>query len=302
MTTMPNLVRRGSEDSLSLESAINILLELGIQRKHLRVIAEGGFNRFRGGIIHQKPIEGTSIDHDSEVILTVTESGLYDALPEGVFSANGTFEHKQKEVEELIRNFFTTFESYLFQTSSTLKYIGDVSNLIFHDELLSKSFISYFGFSYRGWDVEDLMIWRTLLPYAPAWVGTKWGIEMIMNAFFGLNAKIIENISHKNNIPAEIRNRLGKDTSSLGENFLLGKSFAETYSTFRLCLGPISIQQFPEFLPGEKKRKKLERILEFAIPGDMTYEIQLILDKENQRFVLEEVAGCNLLGHSTYLG
>jgi hypothetical protein len=46
----------------------------------------------------------------------------------------------------------------------------------------------------------------------------------------------------------------------------------------------------------------MERILEFAIPGNMSYEIHLILFEEDQKFVPEKNPVNNILGYSTFLG
>jgi predicted component of type VI protein secretion system len=299
---MPNLISKGSDDSLSLESAINLLLDLGIQRKKIQIIAKGGFQRYQGAIIQQVPDAGTPVVPESEVLITVTEVGLYDILPDGFFSSNGALDKEQMELEKGMRNFFGTFDSLLFLTSATLEYIKDVSNLIFYDETLCKSFLHYFGFSSQEWEEKDLLIWRTIMPYAPLWVGTKKGIEMITNTFFGLQTKVIENVSHVNEIPSEYRNRLGAEPFTLGKDSLIGNSFEENYTTFRLLLGPVPLEQFPEFLPEKKLRKKMERILEFAIPGNMSYEIHLILFEEDQKFVPEKNPVNNILGYSTFLG
>jgi predicted component of type VI protein secretion system len=287
MATMPNLIKMGSEDSLSLESALNLVLELGIQRQNVRVIAEGGFQRFRGEIIHQEPGAGEPIGSKTEVILTVTETGLYDTLPEGVFSSLGVLDESTHEVERTIRNFLSSFDTLHFHTASSLEYQIAVSYLIFKDESLTKSFLRLFGFPTQGWDQEDLMIWRTLLPYGSTLVGTKAGIEKVAKAFLGVEAEVIENTPHQNEIPPEFQSRLGERGSSLGEDLLVGDRFEETDSSFDLRLGPIQIKDLPDFRQGGKKREKLERILAHFVPGNMSCTIQLILEETDQKFKLD---------------
>lgn len=299
---MPDLLKKGSEDPLPIESAVQILLELGIQRKNLRIIAEGGFLSYQGEILRQEPKPGAPIGPETQVILAITEEGLYDTLPEGIFSSLGVTDRKQEEMEKEIRNFLATFDSLLFQSSSSLEYQKAVTNFVFKDDLLIQSILLYFGFHPKGWDMDDLVIWRTLFPTAPAWMGTKIGIEKMAKAFFGVESKVIENYLCTNPIPSKIQNRLGERESALGQDFLMGNKFEERESTFLLQMGPLAIDALPDFRPGMKNREKLERILSYVIPANRSYEIQFLLKEMDKKFIPQENPGYNLLGYSTYLG
>jgi len=170
---MPNLLRTGSDERLRLESVVNMLLDLGVLRENLEIIAEGGFRKFRGEIIRQSPEPGTQVGSNTKVTLWVTQEGIADNLPESLFGFSAFLDRKEPTPTRAPKDFFLPLDSLSFQTSALLHRIAQVYGLLFSDPAFSRYFLTMFGFPEPGWDREELSVWQAILPYASGWIGTR---------------------------------------------------------------------------------------------------------------------------------
>jgi type VI secretion system protein ImpH len=102
-------------------------------------------------------------------------------------------------------------------------------------------------------------------------------------------------------IPYQCRFDRDSDSERLGEGTVVGDEFWDRQSRVRVRLGPLSLEQYREFLPGSRAHKRLRDITRFFSRDQVDFEIQLILDRR-------EVQGCRAgegsafqLGWTTWL-
>ncbi|MEA3297251.1 MAG: type VI secretion system baseplate subunit TssG, partial [candidate division Zixibacteria bacterium] len=100
-------------------------------------------------------------------------------------------------------------------------------------------------------------------------------------------------------IPENIHTQLGSRFNSLGQDFLLGRSFSEYDSGYELRISEISSDNVIDFLPGKPKLKKLQWVLETCMPNNLQCNIRIEVDKK--KFMLGKRHGESHLGYTTYV-
>ena len=76
-------------------------------------------------------------------------------------------------------------------------------------------------------------------------------------------------------------------SEQLGGGAIVGDEIYDQQSGVRVCLGPLTLAQYLEFLPSGSAYEPLRSFTKFVCNGEVDYEIQLILDKD-------EVPACAL--------
>lgn len=95
-------------------------------------------------------------------------------------------------------------------------------------------------------DGDEIEIFLKLWPIAHESFGTAKGIEQIVSAFLqhaasdGVPVAVSEGMPWTRAIPQRERSYLGKQHSSLGKKFTLGRKLTECQSYYRVYVGPIS--------------------------------------------------------------
>jgi type VI secretion system protein ImpH len=100
------------------------------------------------------------------------------------------------------------------------------------------------------------------------------------------------------------RDRAGGQNSLLGMDVVLGERIWDVQSKFRLCLGPLTYQQFRRFMPSGDALLPLAQLTRSYVGPEFDFDVQLVLDAG-------EVPRCRLgstaedqprLGWNTWLG
>lgn len=89
--------------------------------------------------------------------------------------------------------------------------------------------------------------------------------------------RITENIQRMVSIPAEQHLCLGVSGCRLGMDTILGSRIADHMGAFRLEIGPLSWQEFNDFLPDSSQHEKLSRLTRFYLCDPLDLDLKLIL-------------------------
>ncbi len=111
------------------------------------------------------------------------------------------------------------------------------------------------------------------------------GLTAIIGHYFGIRVKILQFIGQWMDIPERFHLKVN-GTSKLGLNTHLGARVWDCQYKFRLVFGPLSIEQFENFLPGKHGLNVLAAIVRNYIGDELDWDVQLLIDKKDIRPVV----------------
>ncbi len=128
--------------------------------------------------------------------------------------------------------------------------------------------------------VDDRMILGRagLLAMKPIGVSA---LEGVIRSVFGQALKIEQFCPANYPIEVDDRNSIGFANSALGEDLYLGSEVTLVQSKVRICLGPMSREDYEEFLPHHSGFQRLSDLVHFALGEELDFEIQLSLRAED---------------------
>jgi len=99
--------------------------------------------------------------------------------------------------------------------------------------------------------------------------------------------------------PSAVHYRLGARAGRLGRESIVGRTFSECDSCYKVIIGGIKREDVVEFLPGKPRRKKLEWFWTSACPA--TWIIAYAFEVENKGLITGKDSRCAFLGYATHL-
>ncbi len=108
------------------------------------------------------------------------------------------------------------------------------------------------------------------------------GLRAMIAEFFGLPVVIEEFIGRWTEIPESFRCELGglAGAATLGVSSTIGEHVWDCQQTFRIVIGPVSLDDYRRLLPGGKGLNQLEDIVRNYIGDELMWELRLILRLE----------------------
>jgi type VI secretion system protein ImpH len=125
--------------------------------------------------------------------------------------------------------------------------------------------------------------------------------SMIGDYFEGLPVRIDSCVGRWLPIPEDQRNRLALSNTRLGKDLSLGERVYDRSCTFRVALGPLSLEDFMAFLPCGDKMPELRELTDLVNGDGLDYEVELRL-REDEIPPLQLSAPTARLGWSSWLG
>ena len=128
------------------------------------------------------------------------------------------------------------------------------------------------------------------------------GLAALLTGYFKVKVRIESFVGHWMKIADADRARLGADNDNvrLGAGVALGSRVWDRQHKFRVCMGPLTLSQYEDFLPSGKAIEKLRAWVRQYLCLELEWDLQLILAKA-------EVPKASLgktqrLGWTTWLG
>lgn len=128
------------------------------------------------------------------------------------------------------------------------------------------------------------------------------GLEKVLRLYFQVPVKIVENVPHWMAIDKREQARLkgGRGMPRLGESAFLGVAVRDVQHRLRIELGPLSLEAYSQFLPGEAKATELCDWLRQYLGIEFSWEVRLLLASEAAEGV--RLGQPQRLGYSSWLG
>lgn len=128
-------------------------------------------------------------------------------------------------------------------------------------------------------------------------------IAAIVGDYFSVPARVEQFSGQWLKLDASSVTRLGRANSTLGSNTVAGARVWDCQSKFRLRLGPLSYQQFADFLPVGSAFKPVMELIRLLAGAEFDFDVQLSLQaKEVRSSILTTRARRRpLLGWNTWL-
>ena len=127
------------------------------------------------------------------------------------------------------------------------------------------------------------------------------GLEAIVEDFFGVPATVVPYRGTWLDIPEGARWRLGgsRENGELGVSTTTGARLWDRAQSFRLALGPLTLEDYERFLPGGGALRRLNALVRNYLGDELDWDVNLILDKHSvPPFPL---GGKQQLGSTTWL-
>jgi type VI secretion system protein ImpH len=129
------------------------------------------------------------------------------------------------------------------------------------------------------------------------------GLASILEGFFRLPARVDQFVPGWLTLPRDQRTVLGgpsRLSGLLGQGTVIGERVRDVQSRFRAVIGPMDLDRFRDFLPGERSLERLRHWVRNYVGFEFDCEVQLVLTRD-------EVPGIRLgregqLGWTTWLG
>jgi type VI secretion system protein ImpH len=104
-------------------------------------------------------------------------------------------------------------------------------------------------------------------------------LERVVSDYFdGAETRVQPFASRWVRVPEEARTILGSRNCTLGEDVVAGQEVLDRSSKFRLHLGPMALEPYLGFLPGESGYDQLGELIRVFTLDPLTYDIELRLE------------------------
>jgi len=174
----------------------------------------------------------------------------------------------------------------------------------FSEHRFSRFISSLFGFGLTSLQHCNVVPDNAKLYYSgqlvPQWRNAE-GLEAILGDYFDLPTRIEQFVGRWIDIPRENQTRLGNDpeTAVLGETAIAGTRFWDRRMNFRIHLGPMNLDDFLKFLPGQAAFNRLRAWVYDYAGHEFFWDLRLILKAAEVPPIIP--GGLGLLGWTTFL-
>ena len=273
---MPDFTSRKSP--FHFTTAINTLLRMGVDLDRLDILAVGEYENYKGEILYQEPAPGRVISKENRIVLHVGFPSAVDQMPYQFFYGLQSNLSRTREWDQHSRELMAPFDASVIRYSSVARSLILKFNLSVVEYEHLVRFLKLFDYDVfrSGDEFREALIWSVMHPTFHFWAGNPELIPRFLQLLFGYEFRIIENCEAEFPIPTGIRYTLGAMSGRLGKETILGKSFRESDSSYILEMSGIDAEEMQEWLPGRRKRKRLEAVLDICMPGNLNRIIRLV--------------------------
>lgn len=296
---MPDLVNRRAP--VHYVTGLNQLMRLGIDIAQIDILAVGEYENYHGEIRRQTPTPGTEIGPSTKVVLEVGFPSAVDIMPYQFFYGLAGTGRGGSGWEENARRLMAPFDGAIIRRNARAQYHSLKLAFGYLDREQLERFVRLFGIDCQGIALtdRDLLLLATLLPAFSQWTGNPSAVAIVLELFFGYQFEIAESVPRRYQIPRELQYRLADTDATLGRETTVGQSFVECDSAYRVIVHGVEPDRIAGWLAGKPQRRKLEWLLQLAMPGNLRGEIQVLSVQAGYPLGTDDHE--SYLGHSVYL-
>lgn len=126
-------------------------------------------------------------------------------------------------------------------------------------------------------------------------------LQRVLSDYFRVPLKVEQFVGAWYTVPEKQRSQLGVGNAQLGSTALAGDRVWQRDLRMRLWVGPLSRDQFQNFLPGGSAAKALAKWLTLLTGATLEYEVRLTLKAEDVRGIGMDPINSARLGWDSYL-
>jgi type VI secretion system protein ImpH len=264
---------------------------------------------------HSRDISGVEKNHAGKkesIFINTNRDGLYDALPQMIFhgatnkkpkafkSVNEmVLEVKQRmEEEKAARDFFLPYEIEFFRQRTYLESEerDTLDNLSLN--MQSKDLIAFWNFPDNFSDRQKGTLFY-LLPILHKIIGDLHLMTLCYKSVLGVTIALEIIGAKRESVPDELS--LPLRMIHLGTDFIIGDTLQRSLPLLKIKIGPLNKKEMFEYILYGKGKKVLNKLNEFFIPAEITPEIELIINENDDDFILDQVNESGRLAYTTVI-
>lgn len=298
-TVMPQFSER--HHPFHFATALTTLLRLGIDLNRVQLLAVGLHETYRGEVLAQQPAAGEEIGARSVIRLEVGVESAVDILPYQFFYGFDTARESTGEWELAARQLMAPFDAAVIRRRGWEDYRRLSFTLAQSDNDQLNRFFALFEFDSKlaGETFRERALWVALLPLFHHWAGNGEMAARMISEVFGYPCQIQESVELTTAIPDALRTRLGKTNARLGAETIVGASFCDQESAYRVIINDVEPEKAGSWLPGKPMYMKLQNLLAICLPGHL--EGTIVVRCRRTAFATGAASRTARLGYTTQL-
>jgi hypothetical protein len=244
-------------------------------------------------VVEQDPAPGVELDAGASVALSIAGTGVFQALPVGMWEQGGDAEPGTREIVEVL-------DDPMQKAGLWLREGARLFDIQPNNPAACARWIGLFGLNAEDWPEAMWYKLALILPSLHELAGKERGIRFALNFLLDLPLKEIRRAPAFQYFESQAMSRAGASFSRLGVDAILGAR-VEDLARLTLLAGPVELRTYYDFA-GEEKRKLLEAVLDLVSPCYQRRTVQwVVLDPSKPPRLGDEVQN-GRLGINSYLG
>ncbi|GAA3753614.1 type VI secretion system baseplate subunit TssG [Terriglobus aquaticus] len=291
---MPALALGKHSHHHTIHSALATLEALGVGAHRISVERTGREAVEAGTVVRQEPAPGTPLRPHTAVRLRVAGLGFSHALPVGMWDSGGEREMGTRELLEGLDDPLEKLKHWFHEGAPLFRISPD-------DPTACARWLRLFGVEPQEWPRSLWYTLATLVAKLPLLSCTEQGCAFVLKTVLGLPVEQFRYRQNWSALPGEMRSGLGKRSSRLGVDLLLGDTVEEP-ATLEIHLGPLALDRYEYFAETAEGKQILRRLLEWIVPVSTRTELRWSVLDRNRAPQLGVRDGNSRLGINTHMG
>ncbi|MFC3338690.1 type VI secretion system baseplate subunit TssG [Paracandidimonas soli] len=127
------------------------------------------------------------------------------------------------------------------------------------------------------------------------------GLEHILSSYLGARVRLFLYMPGWLRLEPDACTRLGV-SGRLGQDTVLGKKVRDVQHRFRLCIGPLSLEDYLDLLPGKRRMRDIQEWVRLYAGLEYAWDVLLVLAADQVPGVRLGAIASGALGRSSWLG
>jgi hypothetical protein len=244
-------------------------------------------------VVEQDPAPGAELHPGVSIALSIAGTGVFQALPVGMWEQGGEAEPGTREIVELL-------DDPMQKAALWLREGARLFDIQPGKAAACARWIGLFGLNAEDWPEEMWYRLALILPSLHDMAGKERGMRFALSFLLDLPLKEILRAQAFQVFDAEACSRVGVSLSRLGVDAILGAR-VEELARLTLLVGPVELRTYYDFT-AEEKRRLIEKVLDLVAPCYQRRRVQwVVLDPSKPPRLGDEVQN-GRLGINSYLG